>query len=65
MGPAHTKRNGQRFRYFVTHAKCIVTGKPAAYRVAADAIERHCLTILAEHEKGQVRSIDEAMAAGA
>lgn len=65
MGPAHTKRNGQRFRYYVTHAKCIGTGEPAAHRVAADAIERHCLTILAEHQAGQVRSIDEAVAADA
>lgn len=63
MGPVHTKRNGQRFRYYVTHAKCIATGGPAAYRIAADPMERHCLTILAEHQAGQVRSIDEAKVA--
>ena len=63
MGPAHTRRNGQRFRYYVTHAKCIVPGGPAAYRIAAEPIEHHCLTILAEHQAGQVRSIDEANAA--
>ena len=65
MGPAHTKRTGQRFRYYVTHAKCIGTAEPAAYRIAADAIERHCLTILAEHEAGQVCNIDEAVVADA
>jgi DNA invertase Pin-like site-specific DNA recombinase len=59
MGPVHTKRNGQRFRYYVTHAKSIEAGKPAAYRIAAEAIDRHCLAILAEHLAGQVCSIDE------
>jgi hypothetical protein len=63
MGPAHTKRNGLRFRYYVTHTKCIEAGGPAAYRIAAEPIEHHCLTILAEHKAGQVRSIDEANAA--
>ena len=62
MGPAHTKRNGQRFRYYVTHAKTIEAGGPAAYRIGVDAIERHRLTILAGHVAGQVRSIDESEA---
>jgi DNA invertase Pin-like site-specific DNA recombinase len=60
MGPAHTRRNGQRFRYYVTHTKRIEAGGPAAYRIAAEAIEQHCLHILAEHVAGQVRSIEQA-----
>jgi DNA invertase Pin-like site-specific DNA recombinase len=60
MGPAHTRRSGQRFRYYVAHAKWIEQDGPAAYRIAAEPIEHHCLAILAEHQAGQVRSIDEA-----
>jgi DNA invertase Pin-like site-specific DNA recombinase len=63
MGPAHTSRNGQRFRYYVTHAKQMEVGGPAAYRVAAEPMERHCLSILAEHMAGQARSFDEVEAA--
>jgi hypothetical protein len=63
MGPAHTRRNGQHFRYYVTHAKQMGVGGPAAYRVAAEPVERHCLSILAEHMAGQARSLDEAEAA--
>jgi len=65
MGPAHTHRNGQRFRYYITHAKCIEAGGPAAYRIAAEPIERLSITILVEHMAGQVRSMDEADAAAA
>ncbi len=65
MGPVHTTRNGQRFRYYVTHAKCIESGGTAAYRIAAETIERHCLKIMAEHMAGQVRSIDEGDAVAA
>ncbi len=39
MGPVHTTRNGQRFRYYVTHPRTIREGDPAPYRLAADAIE--------------------------
>jgi hypothetical protein len=63
MGPAHTRRNGQRFRYYVTHAKQIGAVGPAAYRVPAELIERHCLSILADHMAGQARSLDEVEAA--
>lgn len=51
--------DGQRFRYYVTHVKCKVTAERAAYRIAADAIERHCLTIFSEHQASQVPSIDQ------
>jgi site-specific DNA recombinase len=59
MGPTHTTRNGQRFRYYVTHPKSIADGDPPAYRIAADAIERICLKTLAEHVAGQVSSIND------
>ena len=59
MGPTHSRRNGQRFRYYVTHPKCIAEGAPAAYRVAAGAIERQCLSLLAEDYAGAVRSLDD------
>jgi hypothetical protein len=42
MGPVHTRRNGQRFRCYVTHAKQIGAEGPAAYQVAAEPMERHC-----------------------
>jgi hypothetical protein len=63
MGPAHTRRNGQRFRYYVTHAKQIGAEGAAAYRISAEALERHCFSILVEHTAGQARSFDEAEAA--
>jgi hypothetical protein len=63
MGPAHTRRNGQRFRYYVTHAKQIGVVGPAAYRVSAEPIESHCLSILAEHLTGNARSLEQAEAA--
>lgn len=63
MGPAHTCRNGQRFRYYVTHAKQIEIGGPAAYRVAAEAIEQHCAAILTEYLAAKVTSIEGADAA--
>lgn len=59
MGPAHTTRSGQRFRYYVTHAKTVAEDGPAPYRLAADELERHCCELLAEHLAGQVRSIDK------
>ena len=63
MGPTHTTRNGQRFRYYVTRPKSIEDGDPPAYRVAADALERHCATLLANHATSQVRSLDDEAAA--
>ena len=57
MGPVHTTRNGQRFRYYVTHPKTIREGGPAAYRLAADAIETICCELLARHSAAQVESI--------
>lgn len=58
MGPTHTRRNGQRFRYYVTHPKSIVEGGPPAYRIAADGIERHCSGLLAEHLTAAVNTVD-------
>lgn len=58
MGPVHTTRNGQRFRYYVTHAKRIQPGNPAAYRLAAEAIESIVCRLIAAHLAGQVTTID-------
>ena len=58
MGPVHTTRSGQRFRYYVTHPTTIKNGDPGPYRLAADELERHCAGLLAEHLAGQVTSID-------
>lgn len=58
MGPVHTTRNGQRFRYYVTHPKTLERDSPAAYRLAADQLERRCCDLLAEHLASQVTSVD-------
>lgn len=58
MGPVHTTRNGQRFRYYVTHPKTIRDDGPPAYRLSATAIESVCCELLAGHIARQVRSID-------
>ena len=58
MGPVHTKRSGQRFRYYVTHPKTIMDGDPGPYRLAADELERLCSSLLANHLAGKVTSID-------
>ena len=58
MGPAHTTRSGQRFRYYVTHPKTIEDGGPAPYRLAAEELERNCATLLAEQLASTVTSID-------
>ena len=58
MGPAHTTRSGQRFRYYVTHPKTIEDGGPAPYRLAAEELERNCANLLAEHLAGMVTSVD-------
>jgi site-specific DNA recombinase len=63
MGPAHTCRNGQRFRYYVTHGKQIKKGGPAAYRVAAAPIEKHCAALLSEHLTANVTSVESEGAA--
>ena len=60
MGPAHTTRNGQRFRYYVTHPKTIRDGDPAPYRLAASAIETICCDLLTAYIAGQVSNIDGA-----
>ncbi len=60
MGPAHTTRNGQRFRYYVTHPKTIRDGDPAAYRLSANAIETICCNLLAAYIAGQISSVDGA-----
>ncbi|MEO6360375.1 MAG: hypothetical protein ABIO43_07375 [Sphingomicrobium sp.] len=59
MGPAHTTRNGQRFRYYVTHSKSIMESEPAAYRLSAEELEQHCATLLADHVASQVGSVDD------
>jgi DNA invertase Pin-like site-specific DNA recombinase len=59
MGPAHTTRKGQRFRYYVTHPKRIGQGGPAPYRVAAEPIERIICELVANHLVRQVSNIDE------
>ena len=58
MGPAHTTRSGQRFRYYVTHPKTIEDGGPAPYRLAAEELERNCATLLAEQLASTVTSVD-------
>ena len=58
MGPAHTTRSGQRFRYYVTHPKTITDGGPAPYRLAAEELERNCANLIAEHLAGMVSSVD-------
>lgn len=58
MGPVHTTRSGQRFRYYVTHPKSLEHDGPAAYRLAADELERRCCELLAEHLADQVTSVD-------
>ena len=58
MGPAHTTRSGQRFRYYVTHPKTIEEGGPGPYRLAADELEHNCGKLLAEHVAGMVNSVD-------
>ena len=60
MGPVHTTRNGQRFRYYVTHPKTIGDDGPPAYRLSANAIEGVCCKLLADHIAGQVNSVDES-----
>jgi len=63
MGPAHTCRIGQRFRYYVTLAKLISDAAPGAYRIAADPIEQHCIALLTDHLAARATSIDEVNAA--
>jgi len=60
MGPVHTTRNRQRFRYYVTHPKTIRDGEPTPYRLSANAIETTCCELLAGYIAGQVSSIGDA-----
>ena len=59
MGPTHTIRKGQRFRYYVTHPKTIKDGDPAPYRLAADELERHCASLLVDQIASKVTSVAE------
>ena len=63
MGPVHTTRNGQRFRYYVTHPKTIKEGDAKAYRLAADAVEKICCALLTNRIAEQVSSVDGATVA--
>ena len=63
MGPVHTTRSGQRFRYYVTHPKAIGDQGASPYRLSANELERRCLELLAEHIALQVSSIDGHAAA--
>jgi len=58
MGPVHTTRSGQRFRYYVTHPKTLAPDGPAAYRLAAEDLERCCCEMLAQHLASRVTSVD-------
>jgi site-specific DNA recombinase len=58
MGPAHTRRSGQRYRYYITHPRTIGAGDPVAYRLAAEDIENICCELLAAHANTQVTSIE-------
>lgn len=58
MGPVHTTRSGQCFRYYATHPKTLERDGPAAYRLAADQLERRCCALLAEHLANRVTSVD-------
>ncbi|MEO5611585.1 MAG: recombinase family protein, partial [Sphingomicrobium sp.] len=58
MGPVHTTRSGQRFRYYVTHPKTIRNSDPAPYRLSANGIEAVCCELLAKHIVELVSSID-------
>ena len=58
MGPVHSRRNGQRFRYYVTHPKTIGEGDPAGYRLAAEGIETICCELLSRQASNQVSSIE-------
>lgn len=60
MGPVHTMRSGQRFRYYATHPKTIREEGPAPYRLSADAIEKICTDLLAERAAAQVGSVEDA-----
>ena len=59
MGPVHTTRRGQRFRYYITHRKAVGKDDPAAYRLSAEELERNCCELLAEHLAARVRSVDD------
>ena len=65
MGPVHTTRHGQRFRYYVTHPRTIKEGDPAPYRLSADAIETICCELLGAHLGQRVTSIETSADANA
>lgn len=58
MGPVHTTRNGQRFRYYVTHPKSIQDGDPTAHRLRADAIENIVCELVVTFLSDQVTSVE-------
>ena len=58
MGPVHTTRSGQRFRYYVTHPKTVREDDPTAYRVAASGIESVTSDLLIDQLRSRVTEVD-------
>ncbi|WP_395001342.1 recombinase family protein [Sphingomonas sp.] len=58
MGPVHTTRSGQRFRYYVTYPRTIREGDPSAYRLAAVGVETICCALLVANASNQVSSVE-------
>ena len=63
MGPVHTRRSGQRYRYYATHPSAMSEGGEPPYRLPANQLERLCCELLAAHFANQVSSFDDAAAA--
>ncbi|WP_308515704.1 recombinase family protein [Sphingomonas flavescens] len=58
MGPVHTVRSGQRFRYYVTHLKTIREGSAGPYRIAARSVESIIVELLGAQLRSRVTSVD-------
>ena len=63
MGPVHTRRNGQRYRYYATHPRAMSDGSQPPYRLPANQLEQLCCELLAAHFGDQVSSFDDAATA--
>ena len=62
MGPVHTRRNGQRYRYYATHSRGMIDSDEPPYRLPANQLEQLCCELLAAHFRDQVSSFDDAAA---